>query len=53
MQQSYYLGTSIYVIGNQYAKSEKVIKFWKLPSTLVICLKRFGYDRERDLYERE
>ena len=34
---------------NQYAKSDKVIKFWKLPSTLVICLKRFGYDRERDL----
>lgn len=34
---------------NQYAKSDKVIKFWKLPNTLVICLKRFGYNKELNL----
>ena len=27
-------------------KSEKMIKFWKLPPVLVICLKRFGYNKE-------
>ena len=27
-------------------KKRKVIKFWKLPPVLVICLKRFGYDKK-------
>ena len=26
-------------------ESEKIIKYWKLPPVLVICLKRFGYDK--------
>lgn len=32
---------------NNCMKSEKVIKFWKLPPVLVICLKRFGYDKKQ------
>lgn len=30
---------------NKFSKSEKVIKYWKLPPTLVICLKRFAYNK--------
>ena len=30
---------------NKNVKSEKVIKYWKLPPILVICLKRFGFDK--------
>lgn len=35
---------------NQSVKSEKVIKYWNLPPILSICLKRFGYDKEKDMF---
>jgi len=37
---------------NIYIKSEKVIKYWNLPEVLVICLKRFGYDKKTNLMKK-